>query len=139
MSPLHQQNSSLASDLFPHSTSFDGAGSTITSIVFGILALVVGVVTIWQAYCTYRVWYPATIGTSRPGCSINLIDLTDHRLRRQSWSFSHRRTRDEDRNAQPRQHILGASDCRRKAELEYWRFRCSPCDCLHSIATGRRP
>lgn len=71
MSSLQQQNSSLVPDLALHSTSLDGAASTITNIVFGILALVVSLATIWQAYRTYQVWHPTTTGTTRPECSFN--------------------------------------------------------------------
>ncbi|MCJ1429877.1 hypothetical protein MMC29_007792, partial [Sticta canariensis] len=37
-----------------NTNSLDGARSTITNIVFGNLALVVGMLAIWQAYRTYQ-------------------------------------------------------------------------------------
>lgn len=76
MSRLYLQNSSLVPSLAPYPTSLDGTGSTITNIVFGILALVVGIITIWQAYHIYHVWHPTTIGTIRPEySSIRLTGL----------------------------------------------------------------
>lgn len=73
--PLRQQNSSGVPDLGLglHSTSLDGAGSAITNIVFGILALLVGMATIWQAYRAFQMWHPAMTGTTRPRCSYNSL------------------------------------------------------------------
>ena len=86
MSPLNGQNLSLVPGPAPHTKSLDGAGSTITNIVFGILALVIGTVTIWLAYRTYQIWHPTTTGTTRPGYSmlIQSVDLTNDGLRRRS-------------------------------------------------------
>lgn len=66
MSPSHPQISSVVPSLASDLNSTDGAGSTITNIVFGILALVVGMVTIWQAYRAYKIWHPAMSSTPNP-------------------------------------------------------------------------
>lgn len=40
---------------FPAPTPADSSG-TITNVVFGLLALVIGVTTVWQAHRAYYLW-----------------------------------------------------------------------------------
>lgn len=73
MSVLQRQNPSFVPSRALHPTSFGGAGGTITNIVLGILALVVGIVTIWQAHRIYQIWHPTTTGMTGPECSFHLL------------------------------------------------------------------
>lgn len=135
MSPLNGQNLSLVPGPAPHTNSLDGAGSTITNIIFGVLALVVGMVAIWQAYRTHQVWHPTTTGTTRPGCSILIqsVDFANDGLRRRSWNFPRGRTRDRSRRRQRRQRILTPGDFIEKSRPRTLEVQTFPWDCLHKI------
>ena len=73
-SAVHHQGSFLKFDP-TYSSRLGDASGTITNIVFGLLAVFVGVLTVWQAHRAYTLWHTHRSQQLPPACKLPLAIL----------------------------------------------------------------